>query len=102
MRVSKNSVIFNRVNSGAELLFHSKVVAKVDKFKGEVVLKLGSFKTPTAINHVQGFLDKKWTPFPKRSLFQFLRQLSEPLPGLLARDFCLLEWSHVRKAGRRR
>lgn len=58
MRVSKNSVIFNRVNSGAELLFHSKVVAKVDKLKGEVVLKLGSFKTPTAINHVQGFLDK--------------------------------------------
>jgi hypothetical protein len=58
MRVSKNSVIFNRVNSGAELLFHSKVVAKVDKLKGEVVLKLGSFKTPTAIGHVQGFLDK--------------------------------------------
>ena len=58
MRVSKNSVIFNRVNSGAELLFHSKVVAKVDNLKGEVVLKLGSFKTPTAIGHVQGFLDK--------------------------------------------
>lgn len=58
MRVSKNSVVFNRVNSGAELLFHSKVVAKVDKLKGEVVLKLSNFKSPAAINHVQGFLDK--------------------------------------------
>lgn len=58
MRISKNTVVFNRVNSGAELLFRSKVVAKVDRLKSEVVLKLSEFKTPAAINHVQGFLDK--------------------------------------------
>lgn len=57
-RISSSNVRHVRIANGAELLFRSGMVAKVDLAKREVVLNMGNFQTPAALAHVNSFLDR--------------------------------------------
>lgn len=57
-RISKSNVVHCRMPNGAELLFRSGMVAKVDVFKRQVTLNMGNFQTPAALVHVNSFLDR--------------------------------------------